>query len=96
MRERKLVERAVRISGMFVLLSGMGLQPCLASHSYNAASAGVVQVEQQKQKITGCVLDVTGSPLPGASVLVKGAPGRGAITDMDGNFSVEAEPGRAT
>ena len=36
---------------MFVLLSGMGLQPCLASHSYNAASAGVVQVEQQKQKI---------------------------------------------
>lgn len=93
MRERKLVERAVRISGMFVLLSGMGLQPCLASHSYNAASAGVVQVEQQKQKITGCVLDVTGSPLPGASVLVKGAPGRGAITDMDGNFSVEAEQG---
>lgn len=82
MRERKLVERAVRISGMFVLLSGMGLQPCLASHSYNAAPAGVVQVEQQKQKITGCVLDVTGSPLPGASVLVKGAPGRGAITDM--------------
>lgn len=72
---------------------GMGLQPCLASHSYNAASAGVVQVEQQKQKITGCVLDVTGSPLPGASVLVKGAPGRGAITDMDGNFSVEAEQG---
>ncbi len=51
MRERKLVERAVRISGMFVLLSGMGLQPCLASHSYNAALAGVVQVEQQKQKI---------------------------------------------
>ena len=51
MRERKLVERAVRISGMFVLLSGMGLQPCLASHSYNAAPAGVVQVEQQKQKI---------------------------------------------
>lgn len=93
MRERKLVERAVRISGMFVLLSGMGLQPCLASHSYNAAPAGVVQVEQQKQKITGCVLDVTGSPLPGASVLVKGAPGRGAITDMDGNFSVEAEQG---
>ena len=88
MRERKLVERAVRISGMFVLLSGMGLQPCLASHSYNAASAGVVQVEQQKQKITGCVLDVTGSPLPGASVLVKGAPGRGAITDMDGNFEL--------
>ena len=44
MRERKLVERAVRISGMFVLLSGMGLQPCLASHSYNAASAGVVPV----------------------------------------------------
>ena len=78
---------------MFVLLSGMGLQPCLASHSYNAALAGVVQVEQQKQKITGCVLDVTGSPLPGASVLVKGAPGRGAITDMDGNFSVEAEQG---
>lgn len=54
MRERKLVERAVRISGMFVLLSGMGLQPCLASHSYNAAPAGVVQVEQQKQNNRLC------------------------------------------
>ena len=53
MRKRKLVERAVRASGMFVLLSGMGLQPCLASQNYNAEPAGVVQAAQQKQKITG-------------------------------------------
>ena len=93
MRKRKLVERAVRASGMFVLLSGMGLQPCLASQNYNAEPAGVVQAAQQKQKITGRVLDDTGFPLPGASVQIKGAPGRGTITDIEGNFSIDADQG---
>ncbi len=41
--------------------------------------------------VTGTVEDADG-PLIGASVLVKGTT-RGTITDFDGNYSIEAEPG---
>lgn len=50
------------------------------------------QITQQAKKITGKVVDAAGEPIIGASVLVKGA-GTGAVTDMDGNFSVNAPTG---
>lgn len=40
-----------------------------------------------QRTITGTVVDDTGNPLPGASVLVKGS-GTGTTTDFDGKFSV--------
>ncbi|MCM1066857.1 MAG: TonB-dependent receptor [Muribaculaceae bacterium] len=42
--------------------------------------------------VTGEVLDSTGEPLIGASVSVKGQPG-GAVTDIDGNFSIKMPAG---
>lgn len=44
---------------------------------------------QQTKKITGKVIDSAGEPIIGASVLVKGS-GVGAVTDIDGNFTVNA------
>ena len=44
------------------------------------------------QNVTGQLLDETGAPLIGASVLVDGTD-RGTITDIDGNFSVDANTG---
>lgn len=44
------------------------------------------------QTITGNVSDVDGEPLIGASILVEGTS-TGAITDFDGNFSIEATSG---
>jgi len=41
--------------------------------------------------ITGIVLDESGSPLPGASVIVQGTT-IGATTDFDGEFSINATP----
>jgi TonB-dependent starch-binding outer membrane protein SusC len=41
----------------------------------------------QNSPITGKVVDETGSPLIGASVKLKGAPG-GTVTDVNGNFSL--------
>ena len=38
--------------------------------------------------VTGTVLDETGAPLPGASILVKGTT-TGTITDLDGKFSID-------
>ena len=40
-----------------------------------------------QDKVSGRVLDETGSGLPGASVLLKGTTS-GSVTDMDGNFSL--------
>ncbi len=40
-------------------------------------------------QVTGSVQDIDGTPLPGASVVVKGST-IGATTDFDGNFSINA------
>ena len=47
---------------------------------------------QQAKKITGTVVDSKGEPIIGASVLVKGTS-NGTITDVDGNFSLNASQG---
>ncbi len=45
-----------------------------------------------QKKITGHVSDASGEPIIGASVVVKGTS-NGTITDMDGNFSLNADKG---
>ena len=74
-----------------VLLALFGVSAPFAA---NAAVESVLssQSTQQAKKITGKVLDAAGEPIIGASVLVKGS-GTGAVTDIDGNFSVEAPVG---
>jgi len=44
---------------------------------------------ERKIKISGIVTDANGEPLPGAGVMLKGT-GKGAVTDVDGRFSIEA------
>ncbi|MDH3698610.1 MAG: TonB-dependent receptor [Flavobacteriaceae bacterium] len=44
------------------------------------------------QEITGTVVDENGDPLPGVSIQVQGTS-RGAITDFDGNYTVNANVG---
>ena len=56
-----------------------------------AASVVEADVVQQKKTVTGKVTDAMG-PVIGANVLVKGTS-NGVITDIDGNFSLEVEPG---
>ena len=46
----------------------------------------------QKVKMSGVVTDPTGETVIGASVTVKGTKD-GAVTDLDGNFQIDAEPG---
>jgi len=48
----------------------------------------------QQKTITGEVTDAeTGEPLPGVTIVVKGTT-RGTITNVDGQFSVDVEPGQ--
>lgn len=54
--------------------------------------AVVPDAVQQDNKITGTVLDATGTPVIGANVMVKGTT-NGTITDMDGKFTLDVEKG---
>jgi len=52
--------------------------------------AFVVQISfAQNKSVSGVVSDQSGSPLPGATVLVKGT-NNGTTTDFDGNYTIQA------
>lgn len=54
-----------------------------------------VQNVQQAKAVKGTVVDETGEPVIGATVLVVGgSTSQGTITDMDGNFSINVKPGQ--
>lgn len=49
--------------------------------------------QQPKKKYTGVILDDKGESVIGASVVVKGNTSIGTVSNMDGNFSIEAPVG---
>ncbi len=63
------------------------------SKSENDLTRNMVSaIAQQTKTVTGTVVDVTGLPIIGANVVVKGTT-NGTVTDMDGNFSLEVAEG---
>ncbi|WP_373736399.1 SusC/RagA family TonB-linked outer membrane protein [Bacteroides heparinolyticus] len=74
-----------------MMLALFGLATPFAADVF-AESVPSSYTTQQARKITGRVVDVSGQPIIGASVLVKGS-GTGAVTDIDGNFTVNASVG---
>ena len=72
------------------LLAPALLASCPQSASASAAGIGITQ--QNAKKLTGTVVDAKGEPIIGATIKVKGSS-TGTVTDIDGNFSVEAKPG---
>ncbi|MCU0472233.1 MAG: carboxypeptidase-like regulatory domain-containing protein [Bacteroidales bacterium] len=73
----------------------------LATYSGSTKLASVISDEavvvdqQQERKISGKVLDQSGIPLPGVSVVIKGT-NSGALTDINGNFSLSVPDGAKT
>ena len=57
--------------------------------------ASVLMAVAQTSRITGIVVDETGEPVIGASVLVDGT-NRGAVTNIDGEFTIENVPTSAS
>lgn len=47
----------------------------------------------QNKKVTGTVVDETGEPVIGATVRISGSNGTGVITDLDGNYTIDAPKG---
>lgn len=58
----------------------------------DANGAESIAIVQQNSTIKGTIIDNTGFPVIGASVVVKGTT-NGVITDFDGNFELSAKPG---
>ncbi|GAE86548.1 TonB-dependent receptor [Bacteroides reticulotermitis JCM 10512] len=54
-------------------------------------NASYMSAQSSKVTVTGVVEDARGDVI-GASVLEKGVPSNGVITDLDGNFSLEVNP----
>ncbi len=52
-----------------------------------------VAAYSQVGKVSGTVVDVSGEPIIGATVLQKGMSQGGVITDLDGKFTISCQPG---
>lgn len=89
--ERRILFSKVllRTTACLLLTTGAGALPAFAAS--DAGTAGI-SVVQQTIKVNGTVTDVNGDPIIGASVLVKGTT-NGTITDLDGNFELDAPKG---
>ena len=76
--------------GMLVCAS---LLAANAAYADNSATQESLRIEQQTSKIKGTIVDSkTGEPIIGASVKVKGTK-LATITDIDGNFELNAPEG---
>lgn len=42
----------------------------------------------QKKSVTGRIVDKNGEPIPGVSIIEKGVPGSGTVSDLDGRFTL--------
>ena len=67
---------------------GLAYSPKVFANTPSQAANAV----QQAKKVTGNVSDAEG-PIIGASVVEKGNPSNGTVTDLDGNFMLNVKPG---
>ena len=74
-----------------VLLMGACAMVGLAASPAYASSEAAPQAVQQSKTVTGTVSDA-GGPVIGATIMEKGTS-NGTVTDLDGNFSLNVQPG---
>ena len=80
------VRKTVLLAALCGVTAGTGWMP-----QAFAASVNSVEAVQQAKKVTGTVVDAMG-PVIGANVIEQGTT-NGVITDIDGHFSLEVQPG---
>ena len=57
------------------------------------AVAGQAPQQSGNVKVTGQIIDEKGESIPGANISVKGQSGKGTVSDMDGNFTLNVPRG---
>lgn len=75
------------------ILSGTGINYELEGTHIILTTEAIkdLHAQQQAKTVTGTVTDVSGEPIIGANIRIKGTT-TGTITDIDGNFSIKTEP----
>ena len=75
------------------ILSGTGINYELEGTHIILTTEAIkdLHAQQQAKTVTGTVTDVSGEPIIGANIRIKGTT-TSTITDIDGNFSIEAKP----
>lgn len=75
------------------ILSGTGINYELEGTHIILTTEAIkdLHAQQQAKTVTGTVTDVSGEPIIGANIRIKGTT-TGTITDIDGNFCIEAKP----
>ncbi|MBP6169887.1 MAG: TonB-dependent receptor [Bacteroides sp.] len=87
MLKQKLIHCYVSITVGAALL--MPAAPMMAATEETPSQYAI---EQESRPIKGTVSDAKGNPIIGVNVVIKGT-GNGTITDIDGNFSLNAKTG---
>ncbi|MDR2917203.1 MAG: TonB-dependent receptor [Tannerella sp.] len=64
----------------------------LVSKNENVKAIPVQAVQQQDQIVMGIITDAYNDPVTGANIVVKGTS-RGTISDFDGKYSIQVNPG---
>jgi TonB-linked SusC/RagA family outer membrane protein len=73
---------------VFLLMTGIG-----AANARSSDSSGTSELQQNRIRVAGTVVDPAGEPVAGANVVEKGGTANGTTTDADGRFSLNVSPG---
>ena len=81
------MSKRVQTVGMLLALTSMAIGGGNNAYAGTVTASNAAQNMQQDAACKGVVKDATGEPIIGVSVIVKGTT-NGAVTDIDGNFSL--------
>jgi len=90
------LSKLIWVSACWISWAGLGINPAqafsetLGKEDLFKIKSPFLKVVSVAQPISGTVTDETGSPLPGAAVLIKGTT-KGTTTDAEGKFLIEAD-----
>ena len=84
------MKRINRNAASMLCLCALSMTPCVATRS--AVAAVKTTITDQEQTVSGTITDGS-EPIIGATVKVKGDKSLGAVTDLDGHFTLRVKPG---
>lgn len=81
-----------KVTTSVLLASCLGLYPAYATAG-SETIPGIAEVQQGTATVKGIVTDENGEPVIGASVVEKGIPSNGTVTDINGEYTLKLKKG---
>ena len=76
----------------YFLMLGIVFQMCFSTTAFATENLNSTKSEKTVQAITGTVVDADGLALIGVNIMIQGTS-TGTISDIDGSFTIDANPG---